>query len=303
METSRDASPRTVLGVRAGASEAEIRSAYRRLALECHPDKPGGDEDRFKAVLQAYERLLKQGLSAGKMTPESFRRREEEYWAAQASQSSDDDTCQQMRAASLKGDVEEIARLLAAGVDVGAADESGLWPLAYACMRGNDAAARLLIDLGATVDQATRAGVTALMETCRAGQESCVRILLERGAQVDQANRTGHTALHFACIGVSTLVHSESRTSICKHTATVRALRYARPRKQPPTLPPRPLHCAQGSEACVKLLCSRGASRTKVTKDGETPAAYARKLRHHRIAEWLEEAYLDAPAEEARTGQ
>ena len=215
METSQVASPRTVLGVRAGASEAEIRGAYRRLALECHPDKPGGDEDRFKVVLQAYELLLKQGLSAGKMTPESFRRREEEYWAAQASQPSDDDTYKQMRAASLKGDVEEIARLLAAGMDVGAADESGLWPLAYACMRGNDAAARLLIDLGASVDQATRAGVTALMETCRAGQESCARVLLERGAQVDQVNRTGHTALHFACIGVSTRIYALAPPAAC----------------------------------------------------------------------------------------
>ena len=194
-----------VLGIRLGASQAEIRSAYRRLALKWHPDKPGGDEDRFKATLQAYEHLMKQG-SGQILSPESFRRREEQYWAERANEvGPSDDTLLLMRAACLKGDVEEIARLLATGMDVGVADESGLWPLAYACMRGHDAAARLLLDLGSAVDQSTRAGVTALMETCRAGKASCAAILLERGAPVDQTNRTGHTALMFACIGVSTL--------------------------------------------------------------------------------------------------
>lgn len=207
-----------VLGIRLGASQAEIRSAYRRLALKWHPDKPGGDEDRFKATLQAYEHLMKQG-SGQILSPESFRRREEQYWAERANEvGPSDDTLQLMRAACLKGDVEEIARLLATGMDVGVADESGLWPLAYACMRGHDAAARLLLDLGSAVDQSTRAGVTALMETCRAGKASCAAILLERGAPVDQTNRTGHTALMFACIGVSTLaararMHDCSRPS------------------------------------------------------------------------------------------
>ena len=59
-----------VLGIRLGASQAEIRSAYRRLALKWHPDKPGGDEDRFKATLQAYEHLMKQG-SGQILSPES----------------------------------------------------------------------------------------------------------------------------------------------------------------------------------------------------------------------------------------
>lgn len=280
-----------VLGIRLGASQAEIRSAYRRLALKWHPDKPGGDEDRFKATLQAYEHLMKQG-SGQILSPESFRRREEQYWAERANEvGPSDDTLQLMRAACLKGDVEEIARLLATGMDVGVADESGLWPLAYACMRGHDAAARLLLDLGSAVDQSTRAGVTALMETCRAGKASCAAILLERGAPVDQTNRTGHTALMFACIGVSTL-----RAHGCTIARAQAAAVLVSPPPPTATLPkfhPHFSYRPQGSEACVKLLCSHGASRTKVTKDGETAAAYARKLRHHRIAEWLDGAFLD----------
>src|SRR2546428_3966336 len=49
-----------VLGVQRDASEADIKKAYRRLAMECHPDRNNGDkaaEERFKLVTEAYEVL------------------------------------------------------------------------------------------------------------------------------------------------------------------------------------------------------------------------------------------------------
>ena len=48
-----------ILGVEAGAGEAEIKTAYRRLARKYHPDvsKEAGAEERFKAINEAYEVL------------------------------------------------------------------------------------------------------------------------------------------------------------------------------------------------------------------------------------------------------
>lgn len=46
-----------ILGVNREASEEEIKKAYRRLAHKYHPDKPGGDEKKFKEINEAYQVL------------------------------------------------------------------------------------------------------------------------------------------------------------------------------------------------------------------------------------------------------
>lgn len=53
-----------VLQLESGAPPAEVKAAYRRLALESHPDKNGGRESQFKRVAEAYD-ALKDGPAAG----------------------------------------------------------------------------------------------------------------------------------------------------------------------------------------------------------------------------------------------
>ena len=45
------------LGVGKDASADEIKKAFRRLAIQHHPDKEGGDEAKFKEINEAYEVL------------------------------------------------------------------------------------------------------------------------------------------------------------------------------------------------------------------------------------------------------
>lgn len=57
-----------ILGVSRAASESEIRSAYRRLALKHHPDRNSGSklaEEKFKEINEAYQVLSNTEKRAG----------------------------------------------------------------------------------------------------------------------------------------------------------------------------------------------------------------------------------------------
>jgi len=46
-----------ILGISSGATADEIRSAYRRLAKEFHPDHYTGGSERFRDIQEAYSVL------------------------------------------------------------------------------------------------------------------------------------------------------------------------------------------------------------------------------------------------------
>lgn len=47
----------TELGIDKTASAEEIKKAYRKLSLKYHPDKPNGDQEKFKKINEAYQVL------------------------------------------------------------------------------------------------------------------------------------------------------------------------------------------------------------------------------------------------------
>lgn len=49
--------PYEVLGISREATIEEVKKSYRKLAMVHHPDKPGGNTDKFKEIQTAYEIL------------------------------------------------------------------------------------------------------------------------------------------------------------------------------------------------------------------------------------------------------
>jgi hypothetical protein len=56
--TPRPVDPHALLGVAPGASLEEVKAAFRKKALEHHPDR-GGDAAAFIATKRAYDRLVR----------------------------------------------------------------------------------------------------------------------------------------------------------------------------------------------------------------------------------------------------
>src|SRR5580704_10914441 len=46
-----------ILGISKTATADEIKRAYRKLAMQHHPDRHGGDDSQFKEIGEAYEVL------------------------------------------------------------------------------------------------------------------------------------------------------------------------------------------------------------------------------------------------------
>lgn len=66
------------LGLTRDSTEKDVKTAYRKASSKHHPDKDGGDEEKFKKIKKAYEILT------GKIKPQidqaAYRAHEEDAW-------------------------------------------------------------------------------------------------------------------------------------------------------------------------------------------------------------------------------
>ena len=66
-----------IINLKNGASESELKAAYKAKAKIFHPDMPNGDADKFRLFHEAYQFLLKNGTAisdSGNKQRDNFRR-------------------------------------------------------------------------------------------------------------------------------------------------------------------------------------------------------------------------------------
>jgi DnaJ-class molecular chaperone len=71
-----------ILGVQKGASQKEIKNAYRQLSLKYHPDRNKGDMDgeKFKQITEAYQLLRQEEKSKTKVSETDVATKYTEFW-------------------------------------------------------------------------------------------------------------------------------------------------------------------------------------------------------------------------------
>ena len=92
----------------------------------------------------------------------------------------------------------EARRLIDEGVDVNAANNTGITPLMNAAGMGDKELVELLIKKGADVNHRTPGNYTPLMQAALVGQTEIVKILLDAGADPSVKDTGGRSAISYA---------------------------------------------------------------------------------------------------------
>lgn len=64
-----------LLGLEIGASNEDIKKAFRKKSLIYHPDRNGGNAEMFQRLVEAKERLLGNGANLGRVGSVQKRKR------------------------------------------------------------------------------------------------------------------------------------------------------------------------------------------------------------------------------------
>ncbi len=153
--------------------------------------------------------------------------------------------------ATARNDIEAVRRLIAAGANVNAQDETLDSAFLLAGAEGRLEILKMTLAAGADLRSTNRYGGTALIPACHHGHVETVRELLKTAIDVDHVNRLGWTALlEVAILGDG----SEPYVEI------------------------------------ARLLLAHGAKANLADREGVTPLAHARQRGHEALAALLVEA-------------
>ena len=108
------------------------------------------------------------------------------------------DNSRALHSAAIRGDCEEVERLIESGVSVNASNANGATPIYIASQEGHSDIVSLLIESGAYVNAAINDGYTPLMIASQNGHFKVVEQIIESGADVNAAIKDGVTPLYIA---------------------------------------------------------------------------------------------------------
>lgn len=129
-------------------------------------------------------------------------------------------TAQDLRNASLKGEIQIVRQAVGQGVDVNAADEAGRTALMLASYNGHTEVTELLLEKGANIDAQNADGRTPLIFAASGPFPETVDLLLKAGADPNATDQVeGWSPLMFAAAGghkevVQTLLNHNANSSL-----------------------------------------------------------------------------------------
>ncbi len=193
--------------------------------------------------------------------------------------------------ACFEGDLDQVEKSLAEGVNVNAVMNNDLTPLMLSCIRGHRDVFECLINAGADLNERTINGATLMIIAAKRGHTGIVKLLIEAKADFNAQNKDGTSALYIAA--------QENNTDCVKILIEARADLNARPYND---ATPLTIAAQYGHTDIVKLLIEAGADLNARNNNGTTPLIIAAQNGHTDIVKLLIEANVDLNARSKNGG-